>query len=698
MSNTSRTALFLRAGLRTVPLAVCLATLAILAIRPPGAAAEELRIGAWNIEQLGSPDYRSQPARGVAQQPADLAAHLLLARVDLLALEEIGDTDGRDTTRTNATIDETLRIMNQTGGQDWTYRLLPKKDLSQTYQLTGVAWNRRKVVLVGEPWRIPVRDDPDDQLDPWQRHPHALKFSAGEGRTDFVLIPVHMKSNVGGAVTVEQRALEARALIEQLPAIRRHFGDQDLVILGDFNCLSGDEPAMEAYRGAGFDDRNSSDTPTTWRGGQFEPAPFDRILFPRGQPEFDSGGFQVLAPGDEAAHLDHKKRLSDHLLVATTLRVMADDDDDGGPQPGERPLESAGVDQRSGFRSTAWAQNAAEHGLACRQAYRWATVQLLAGLQDPFWTADVEQMRAGDFAARPPAVILDLDETLLDNSPYQARLLLDNQPYSDDTFLAWVNERQARALPGAAEFLEFAASKQVRAFFISNRPDSVKEATIANLNALGIPASADNVLTRNDAEGRGKDKVSRRAAVARTHRIVLLIGDNLGDFCAGVDTTNQTQRNAAALAAERTLGSRWVVIPNTMYGGWTAPIDALPDRAQTLDPAQQSAARPARVRIVRLVPNPVGADDEAESVTIQNQAAMAVELAGWLLKDDDGEDQFWTLSGRLAPGQELTVVRPGSGMQLGNSGDTVRLVAPGGQVVHEITYDGPVEPGAVVRP
>lgn len=660
------------------------------------AEAEEIRIGAWNIEQLGSPDRRSFPARNIAQRPADLAAQIRNAEVDVLALAEIGDTDGRSDTQTSATMDAVVTILNQRAGNDWTYLLFGKKDRTETFQLTGVLWNRERVQQAGAPLRIPVVDDPDDSFDTWQRHPHALKLSAGNGLTDFVVVPIHMKSNLGGSVTVQQRAAEAAALAQAISAVRAHFGDEDIVLLGDFNCLQGSEGGISNYVAAGFRDLNSSDQPTNWRGGNFDPAPFDRILVPGGQPEFALSEFSVLAPASDAGHVDHKKRLSDHFLVSAAVRVLPDDDGAGMVPPVEAPVVDVTRDRV--FNAVTWMQNSAEYSLAARQAYRWAAAQLRAGLSDPLWSADLVQLHAGGYSGKPPAIILDVDETVLDNSPYNARLIVDGDTFSQQGFNGWALEKKAAAIPGAVEFIGFAQSRGVKVFYVTNRPDDVKQATIDNLNSIGVAADAGNVLTRNDSEGRGKDKASRRAAVADEHRIVLLIGDNMGDFCDGVEISDQAERNAVALAGERMVGTRWVVLPNAIYGGWEAPIRALADKRGALHTRRTPVVAAAELRIVRLIPNPEGRDDEAESVTVKNVGGTSVELRGWQLTDDDAPNEFWTLSGSLGPDQEVTVVRANVGFQLGNNGDTVRLLAPDGTVAHEVTYVGPVDSGMVITP
>jgi 5'-nucleotidase (lipoprotein e(P4) family) len=530
--------------------------------------ADEIRLGAWNVEQLGSPDQRSEPGRNVAQKPEDLAAYIAKARVDVLALEEIGDTDGLDWRHSNDTLDQTFKLLNDQTQQAWKYLLFPKKHEDETFQLTGVAWNEKRVQAIGAPYRIGVIDDPADKLDPWQRQPHAVKFSAGPGQTDFVVVPLHLKSNVGGAATAKQRAYEARALVRQLVALRSHFIDEDIVLLGDTNCLTHQEEALQVLTAAGFRDLNAGDTPTTYRGGPYAPAAFDRILVPGNQPEFQASKLEVLAPPSDAEQVDHKQRLSDHFMVITTIAVTADDD----------PFVD--VERDPAFHALTWMQTAAEYRLAARQAYRLAVRQLEVGLADKLWTADLKQLDAGGFADKPPAVILDADETVLDNSAYNARLVLDGATYTRDRWHAWVLEQRADAVPGAGAFLRGAVARGVKVFYITNRTDDERDATIGNLQRLGLPADADTVLTLTDPQE--ADKVARRAFVAGKYRIVLLIGDNLADFCCGMNGYRQADRNDSAEATERLFGERWIVLPNPVYGDWQRPLGPVDDKTRLL--------------------------------------------------------------------------------------------------------------------
>lgn len=272
-----------------------------------------IKVGAWNIENLGE--------RQQGQSALALAEHLRLAGLDVLALEEIHDTNNNNATRRNGKLDQVFALLNQQPGQDWDYVLFANRDQADTSQLCGVAWNRARVTRVGDPFRIPVVDTPGDGFNSWDRHPHAVKFSAGNGLTDFVVIPVHMKANTANTAR-QQRAAEARELAAQLPGVRTRFRDSDIIIIGDTNCLRANETALRVLSQAGFVDLNADDLGTFVTGG-----PFDRAIVPSGQEEFRFSRQYTLIASDRQAH---ESSLSDHFLILTTLRVMADDDTPNG--------------------------------------------------------------------------------------------------------------------------------------------------------------------------------------------------------------------------------------------------------------------------------------------------------------------------------------------------------------------------------
>ncbi len=219
-----------------------------------------------------------------------------------------------------------------------------------------------------------------------------------------------------------------------------------------------------------------------------------------------------------------------------------------------------------------WVQTSVEYEGGALQAYRLAALQLDAALADPSWTAAIEQ--TGEIAKLPPAVVLDIDETVLDNSYYQAALIRDGRTFATDTWDRWVLQARATAVPGAREFTEQAAAKGVTVFYITNRTANLEEATRTNLAALGFPltASVDTVLSRGERqEWSASAKGPRRAFVAASYRILLLVGDDLAGFAVDGDGTPADRKTKTAAHANW-WGRRWIVLPNPTYGSWERSI------------------------------------------------------------------------------------------------------------------------------
>ena len=236
------------------------------------------------------------------------------------------------------------------------------------------------------------------------------------------------------------------------------------------------------------------------------------------------------------------------------------------------PAPSAATAAHENLNAVLWLQTSLEFEASALQAYRLARVQLDAALADPTRTASLEQ--EGDASKLPPAVIVDIDETVLDNSYYQARLIRDNAVFATPTWDAWVAEGRATAIPGAVDFSKYAAAKGVTIFYISNRTDNLEEATRRNLAGLGFPLTdgVDTVLVRGERpEWSASAKGPRRAFVAKSYRIVMLIGDDLGDFVVDASGT-PAERQARAAAQAAWWGERWIMIPNPTYGSWERAV------------------------------------------------------------------------------------------------------------------------------
>ena len=230
----------------------------------------------------------------------------------------------------------------------------------------------------------------------------------------------------------------------------------------------------------------------------------------------------------------------------------------------------AGAQADPNLNATLWMQTSAEYRACVRQGFVLAAIQLERALADPGWTACLEQ--TGDVSGLPPAIVLDIDETLLDNSIYEARLVRDGGAYTTESFNAWCVEAAAAPLPGAVEFCRGAAARGVTVFYVTSRRAEVAAATRALLARAGFPLDerVQTVLCREGAE----DKAERRAELARDYRILLLVGDNAGDFAGEFREGTAGERRLAADRRAEWWGTRWIIQPNPAYGDWERALYA----------------------------------------------------------------------------------------------------------------------------
>jgi len=221
-----------------------------------------------------------------------------------------------------------------------------------------------------------------------------------------------------------------------------------------------------------------------------------------------------------------------------------------------------------------WVQRAGEYRAVAREVYRSAERLLPVALADSSWTAALEQ-RPG-YESLPPAVILDVDETVIDNSGYQAWRVRQGVRWDTASGHAWERKARAPAVPGASEFLKKARTLGVAVFYVTGRRFEMEAATRANLEWLGFPIAQDhdNVLLEAEREGWGSDKGPQRAYVARRYRILCLFGDNLNDFVSGTRAPLDERVRLAEAHAEK-WGRKWFMLPNPTYGWWEGAATGL---------------------------------------------------------------------------------------------------------------------------
>lgn len=219
-----------------------------------------------------------------------------------------------------------------------------------------------------------------------------------------------------------------------------------------------------------------------------------------------------------------------------------------------------------------WMQTAPEYAVSAQTVYRSAAVALDAALKDTSLSAALEQ--TSDYYELPPAVILDIDETVLDNTRMQGQLVRNRSGYDADVWNRWIMKSAAKPVPGALEFIDYARSRGVRVFYVTNRDATEEQATRKNLENVGIilDRDLDTVLMSGELPGRWpSDKSSRRKCIAQTHRILLLIGDDLGDFVSGAKST-PAERKRLAEQYRAYWGGRWFLLPNPVYGSWESAL------------------------------------------------------------------------------------------------------------------------------
>jgi acid phosphatase len=225
------------------------------------------------------------------------------------------------------------------------------------------------------------------------------------------------------------------------------------------------------------------------------------------------------------------------------------------------------VPQNDLLNAELWMQTAIEYRANCLTVYALAKVRLDEALADMNWTA---YDQTGSYRDLPPAVIIDLDETAIDNSAYEAGLVVNNTRFNPKTWDEWTRAEQAKAVPGAVEFANYAATKGIKVFYVSNRNADQKEATRHNLEALGFPmgGNVDTLLMQKDKpEWSSSAKGPRFAYIAKDYRVLLMFGDQIGDFSDRYNTS-LAERDKLFEQLKGHFGHDWMVFANPAYGSF----------------------------------------------------------------------------------------------------------------------------------
>lgn len=207
----------------------------------------------------------------------------------------------------------------------------------------------------------------------------------------------------------------------------------------------------------------------------------------------------------------------------------------------------------------------AAYAMALRYQQQSAEVAALQRQSYVLATRQLEQLLAARDSSKPAAIMTDLDETVIDNSALLVRDLKACHDFTGwDTWKAWEREGTPSLIPGAKDFLEYAASKDVTIYYVSDRYEENKDATLATLRALDLPEVDDDHVRLL-----GPSKSVRRQDIAEDYDIVMQLGDSLHDFSDAFSSKESEQQKALVAEQAAHFGKDWIMLPNASYGSWS---------------------------------------------------------------------------------------------------------------------------------
>ena len=226
--------------------------------------------------------------------------------------------------------------------------------------------------------------------------------------------------------------------------------------------------------------------------------------------------------------------------------------------------------------ASAYQQKSAEYKALCYQAFNIAHVR-------------IEQFNR-ERSPKPKAIMTDIDETILNNSPYEVHQLLQGKDYDNASWKEWTSLGEADTIPGALHFLQFASASGIEIFYVTNRGESERKGTLKNLKKFNFPnADIEHLLLVQN----GSSKEGRKNSIAATHTIVMLMGDNMNDFSSLFEKKTSDERDQVADDFSAEFGNRFIVLPNPVYGDWES---SLYNYKYSLSPTQKDSVLRASLK------------------------------------------------------------------------------------------------------
>lgn len=242
-----------------------------------------------------------------------------------------------------------------------------------------------------------------------------------------------------------------------------------------------------------------------------------------------------------------------------------------GPAPGIQRENNANPQERT-LDANLYMQTSAEYRAVCLQTYGWMAERLRS------------KLAATRNDGPPPAVVMDLDETVVDNAGFQSFLDRERLTYSDALWETWEKQypEEVRLIPGAKTFIETAEGMGVSVVYLSNRLARNKDATLAALkhNGLNLDNIEERLLLKEDTS----NKTVRRQQAEQKYRVLFYVGDNLRDFseefvapkvATDAEREQAIQKRGALVEKSRhRWGNDWFILPNPVYGEWQRLISS----------------------------------------------------------------------------------------------------------------------------
>lgn len=202
-----------------------------------------------------------------------------------------------------------------------------------------------------------------------------------------------------------------------------------------------------------------------------------------------------------------------------------------------------------------WEQDSAEAKALRVQAYNIAK-------------ENIDQLTEENKMPKNPAVIMDIDETVLDNIPAGAYQITSNHGYNDEDFKEWTKSTKCNEIQGAVDFIQYAQKNGVKVFLISNRTEEEKAATMKNLKDLGVNIDENHVILKDKTS----NKQERFNSVTTDHTVIMYIGDNASDFGGAYYKKSNEERSQLVMANKDEFGVKYIMLPNPTYGDFDGAL------------------------------------------------------------------------------------------------------------------------------